>query len=71
MGDDKAINLNCPTMSKFPEMEVKCSGMSTTETTNTFVWTKVNIYCRSFSSIVLSGTLVCEHPTDSIKMWIM
>ena len=37
MGDDKAINLNCPTMSKFPEMKVKCSGMCTTETTNTFV----------------------------------
>ena len=37
MGDDKEINLNCPNMSKFLEMKVKCSGMSGTETTNTFV----------------------------------
>ena len=37
MGDDKEINLNCPNMRQIHEMEVKCSGMSTTETTNTFV----------------------------------
>ena len=37
MGDDKAINLNCPKINKFPKMKVKCSGMSRTETTNTFV----------------------------------
>ena len=37
MGDDKAINLNCPSMSNFPEMKVKWSGMCTTKTTDTFV----------------------------------
>ena len=37
MGDDKVINLNCPNISKFLKMKVKLSGMSGTETTNTFV----------------------------------
>ena len=37
MGDDKEIKLNCPKISKFPKMKVKCSGVSRTETTNTFV----------------------------------